>query len=195
MPRPARCRPSPFPATCTGPTTSTGGAPPVGFGLFRAIDDGYELWLAGLEASLRGRGHGRAMLKALFATDTGRKTKFMRVRSAARYAKAITHLLAEHGFTPTRETHNETWFVRASVTAPSRREPGAARVDRARSCRRPGFRPRVPASRWRRNRSPNPASGREPQLPRRARSEPRYPNVQRQRGAKLSARAAHLDRF
>ena len=39
-----------------------GGAPPVGFGLFRAVDDGYELWLAGLEASLRGRGHGRAML-------------------------------------------------------------------------------------------------------------------------------------
>jgi len=103
-----------------------GGAPPVGFGLFRAVDDGYELWLAGLEASLRGRGHGRAMLKALFATDTGRKTRFMRVRSAARYAKTITHLLAEHGFTPTRETHNETWFVRTGVPAPSRREPGAS---------------------------------------------------------------------
>lgn len=101
-----------------------GGAPPVGFGLFRAVDDGYELWLAGLEASLRGRGHGRAMLKALFATDTGKRTRFMRVRRAARYAKAIAHLLAEQGFTPTRETHNETWFVRASGAAPGRREIG-----------------------------------------------------------------------
>jgi ribosomal protein S18 acetylase RimI-like enzyme len=103
---------------------AVGGAPPVGFGLFRAVDNGYELWLAGLEASLRGRGHGRAMLVALFATPTGKKTRFMRVRRAARYADALAHLLAAHGFTPTRETHNETWFVRVDSREPERRDGG-----------------------------------------------------------------------
>jgi GNAT superfamily N-acetyltransferase len=101
---------------------AAGGAPPVGFGLFRAVDAGYELWLAGLEASLRGRGHGKAMLKSLFETPTGKKTRFMRVRRVARYAPAIAHLLQEHGFTPTRETHNETWFVRVEPAANDRRE-------------------------------------------------------------------------
>lgn len=91
---------------------------PVGFGIFRALNNGYELWLAGLEASLRGKGHGKAMLAALFATPAGRATKYMRVRHAARHGKAIAHLLAEHGFTSTRETHNETWFVRVMERRP-----------------------------------------------------------------------------
>lgn len=90
------------------------GSEPAGFGLFRALNNGYELWLAGLEASLRGKGHGKAMLAALFATPTGQATKYIRVRRAAREAKAIEHLLAEHGFTATRETPHETWFVRAT---------------------------------------------------------------------------------
>jgi ribosomal protein S18 acetylase RimI-like enzyme len=90
------------------------GSEPVGFGIFRALNNGYELWLAGLDASLRGKGHGKAMLAALFATPTGRATKYMRVRHAARDAKSIEHLLAEHGFTSTRETLHETWFVRAT---------------------------------------------------------------------------------
>ncbi len=116
----------------------SGEAPPVGFGLFRAIDDGYELWLSGLETSLRGKGHGRAMLKALFDTPTGKRTNFVRVRRAARTAGALAHLLGEIGFTPTRETHNETWFVRAapmtSATASSRgadtaRPDGATRAN------------------------------------------------------------------
>ena len=91
-----------------------GGAPPIGFGLFRAVDDGYELWLAGLESHLRGKGHGRAMLQALFSTPTGRRTKVMRVRRSAQYAGALAHLLSEHGFTATRETERETWFVRVA---------------------------------------------------------------------------------
>jgi ribosomal protein S18 acetylase RimI-like enzyme len=101
---------------------------PVGFGIFRALNHGYELWLAGLEASLRGQGHGKAMLAALFATSTGRETKYMRVRHSARHAKAIEHLLGEHGFTPTRETRHETWFVRvanAQQRRPLRRSGGA----------------------------------------------------------------------
>ncbi|MBS0320703.1 MAG: hypothetical protein JSR18_09195 [Proteobacteria bacterium] len=96
------------------PDDDAPGAPPAGFGLFRAIGDGYELWLAGLETSLRGKGHGRSMLQALFATPTGRRTRHMRVRRSARHAQAIARLLEEQGFTPTRETTTETWFVRAS---------------------------------------------------------------------------------
>ncbi|MEO6927891.1 MAG: hypothetical protein ABI190_01895 [Casimicrobiaceae bacterium] len=86
---------------------------PAGFGIFRALNNGYELWLAGLEASLRGKGYGKAMLAALFATPTGRETKYIRVRHAARHAASIAHLLAGSGFTATRETDHETWFVRA----------------------------------------------------------------------------------
>lgn len=99
---------------------TAGSEPPVGFGLFRAAPGGgYELWLTGLESAVRGKGHGRAMVKALFATATGRQTRFMRVRRSGRYASAIAKLLAEHGFTATRETHNETWFVRAIAGGPA----------------------------------------------------------------------------
>ena len=88
--------------------------PPVGFGLFRAAPGGgYELWLAGMDNALRGKGHGRAMLSALFATPAGRETRFMRVRRESAYAGAVAKLLEEHGFTSTRETKHETWFVRA----------------------------------------------------------------------------------
>lgn len=97
---------------------ASGEAPPVGFGLFRAIDDGYELWLSGLETAMRGKGHGRALLKALFATPTGARTNFVRVRRSARTAGALAHLLADLGFTATRETRNETWFVRAHPLHP-----------------------------------------------------------------------------
>lgn len=94
---------------------TAGSEPPVGFGLFRAAPGGgYELWLAGLETTVRGKGHGRAMLKALFATPTGRDTRFMRVRREGRYASKVAKILAEHGFTATRETRHETWFVRAT---------------------------------------------------------------------------------
>ncbi len=106
---------------------TTGSEPPVGFGLFRASPGGgYELWLAGLESAVRGRGHGRAMLNALFSTPTGRQTRFMRVRRSGQYAQAVAKLLAEHGFTATRETKNETWFVRAApVTGRSGPNPAA----------------------------------------------------------------------
>ncbi|HVF63899.1 MAG TPA: GNAT family N-acetyltransferase [Casimicrobiaceae bacterium] len=102
---------------------SAGTEPPVGFGLFKAAPGGgYELWLAGLDTALRGKGHGRAMLKALFATATGQETRFMRVRREGRYAPGVARLLAEHGFTATRETKHETWFVRAITPAFARGE-------------------------------------------------------------------------
>lgn len=105
-----------------------GSAPPVGFGLFRAAPGGgYELWLAGLDNAIRGKGHGRAMLKALFDTPTGKKTRFMRVRREGGYANALSKMLAEHGFTATRETKHETWFVRTvgqtQLTTPLSRSP------------------------------------------------------------------------
>jgi hypothetical protein len=100
---------------------TAGSEPPVGFGLFRAAPGGgYELWLAGLESAVRAKGHGRAMLKALFGTPTGQQTKFMRVRRSGQYANAVAKMLAEHGFTPTRETKHETWFVRAVPVTPRR---------------------------------------------------------------------------
>jgi ribosomal protein S18 acetylase RimI-like enzyme len=100
--------------------------PPVGFGLFRATPGGgYELWLAGIEAALRGKGHGRAMLKSLFETPTGRDTRFMRVRRGSAHAEAVARLLAEHGFTPTRETKHETWFVRVANLLPPGHAGGA----------------------------------------------------------------------
>src|SRR5437016_13822504 len=54
-------------------------ASPVGFGLFRALEAGYELWLAGLELGRRGEGQGRALLNALFGTAPGKKTWVVRI--------------------------------------------------------------------------------------------------------------------
>jgi ribosomal protein S18 acetylase RimI-like enzyme len=109
---------------------TAGSEPPVGFGLFRAAPGGgYELWLAGLESAVRGRGHGRAMLNALFATPTGRQTRFMRVRRSGQYATAVAKLLAEHGFTATRETRHETWFVRALPVSARRAADAPPRAD------------------------------------------------------------------
>jgi GNAT superfamily N-acetyltransferase len=101
---------------------AVGNDPPVGFGLFRAAHGGgYELWLAGLEGAARGKGHGRAMLKALFDTPTGKATRYVRVRRASRYAEAIARLLEQRGFTATRETLHETYFVRAMPVVPGPR--------------------------------------------------------------------------
>jgi ribosomal protein S18 acetylase RimI-like enzyme len=105
---------------------TVGSEPPVGFGLFKAAPGGgYELWLAGLDNTLRGKGHGRAMLKALFETPTGRQTRFMRVRREGTYAPAIAKLLEDHGFTATRETKLETWFVRTNASALFTRDAGS----------------------------------------------------------------------
>src|SRR2546425_4204568 len=45
---------------------------PVGFGLFRALEGGYELWLAALEFGRRGRGYGQRRLAPPFATSQGK---------------------------------------------------------------------------------------------------------------------------
>lgn len=88
------------------------GSPPVGFGLFRALEDGYELWLAGLEFGRRGDGQGRALLNALFATPPGKKTWVVRIPRGSRYGPAVQHLLRSYGFDHTGDTAHLRWFVR-----------------------------------------------------------------------------------
>lgn len=91
------------------------GTQPVGFGLFRAIDANYELWLAGLDLGSRGGGHGRALLAALFATSQGQKTYVVRVQRASRYVGALQHLLADFGFLPVGDTPRLRWFLRTNA--------------------------------------------------------------------------------
>jgi hypothetical protein len=93
------------------------GAQPVGFGLFRAIESGYELWLAGLDLGSRGGGHGRALLAALFATSQGQRTWIVRLQRSSRYADQLAHLLAEFGFVAVGDTARLRWFLRADAPA------------------------------------------------------------------------------
>ena len=81
------CTRWPCRGTSTGPTRRRAASRRWASGCSaRRPGGGYELWLAGLESAVRGRGHGRAMLNALFATPTGRETRFMRVRRSGQYA-------------------------------------------------------------------------------------------------------------
>jgi hypothetical protein len=91
------------------------GNPPVGFGLFRALEGGYELWLAGLELGRRGDGQGRALIDALFATTQGKKTWIVRIPRGSRYRAAVHHLLLPHEFAPVGDTTHMRWFLRAGA--------------------------------------------------------------------------------
>lgn len=93
------------------------GMPPVGFGLFRALEDGYELWLAGLELGERGNGNGRALLAALLATPPGQKTWVVRLPRESRYVAAVQRILAELGFDCAGDTPRLRWFVRRDAPA------------------------------------------------------------------------------
>jgi hypothetical protein len=94
------------------PDDRNSGTPPVGFGLFRALEGGYELWLAGLELGRRGDGHGRALVDALFATTHGKKTWVVRIPRDSRYRAAVHHLLRPHGFSAAGDTTHLRWFIR-----------------------------------------------------------------------------------
>lgn len=97
------------------PENEHSGMPPAGFGLFRALDGGYELWLAGLELGRRGGGHGRALLDALFSTPPGKKTWVVRIPRASRYSAAVQHLLDSYGFEYAGDTTHLRWFVRRNA--------------------------------------------------------------------------------
>ena len=92
-------------------------SPPVGFGLFRAIEGGYELWLAGLDLGTRGGGHGRKLLAALFATAQGQKTWVLRVQRGSRYFIPLQHILADFGFKWIGDTTRLRWFMRKDAPA------------------------------------------------------------------------------
>jgi len=99
------------------PDDRNGNSQPVGFGLFRAIEGGYELWLAGLDLGARGGGHGRALLAALFATPQGQKTWIVRVQRGSRYVAALQHLLEDFGFKWIGDTLRLRWFLRDDAPA------------------------------------------------------------------------------
>ena len=99
------------------PDDRRAGSPPVGFGLFRAIDGGYELWLAGLDLGARGGGHGRELLAALFATPQGQKTWILRVQRGSRYVPALQHMLHDFGFNWIGDTHRLRWYLRTDAPA------------------------------------------------------------------------------
>jgi hypothetical protein len=97
------------------PDDQNGGMPPAGFGLFRSLDGGYELWLAGLDFGQRGGGHGRALLDALFSTPPGKKTWVVRIPRASRYGATVQHLLQSYEFDLAGDTTHLRWFVRRSA--------------------------------------------------------------------------------
>ncbi len=91
------------------------GTAPVGFGLFRAIDSGYELWLAGLDLGARGGGHGRALLAALFATAPGQKTYIVRAQRSSKYVNFLQRMLHDFGFMAVGDTARLRWFLRTDA--------------------------------------------------------------------------------
>jgi hypothetical protein len=114
-PRTGRIESVAVPGYVFWPEDEHSGMPPVGFGLFRALDGGYELWLAGLEFGRRGGGHGRALLDALFATPPGKKTWVVRIPRASRYGATVQHLLSSHDFEFAGDTTHLRWFLRKST--------------------------------------------------------------------------------
>jgi GNAT superfamily N-acetyltransferase len=104
---------------------------PIGFGLFKAIPEGFELWLTGVDAAWRGYGHGRAMLGALLGTPAGRHAYVVRLQRFGRDSPAMAHLLATYDYTKTREvTHQTSWFIRGDAPPALAARILAARVNR-----------------------------------------------------------------
>ena len=85
---------------------------PIGFGIFKAAPIGYELWLTGIDAAWRGRGHGRLMLAALLDTPPGRKTYLVRMKNFGNDSPAMAHLLGSFGYSSVRETRKLTCYLR-----------------------------------------------------------------------------------
>ena len=114
-PRTGRVESVAVPGYVFWPDDRNSSTPPVGFGLFRALEGGYELWLAGLEFGRRGGGYGRELLNALFATPPGKKTWVVRIPRGSRYEAMVQHLLKSYGFDHAGDTAHLRWFVRQSA--------------------------------------------------------------------------------
>ena len=85
---------------------------PIGFGLFKATDFGFELWLTGVDSGWRGHGHGRAMIAALLATPPGKKAYVVRVHRFGHDSAAMAHLLAKYDYVLVQKTQNHAWYLR-----------------------------------------------------------------------------------
>ena len=94
------------------PDTGAAANRPIGFGLFKAVADGYELWLTGVEGGWRGHGHGRALLDALLKTPPGRKAFVVRINAGGHESPAMAHLLQSFGYSSVRETPQHAWYLR-----------------------------------------------------------------------------------
>jgi GNAT superfamily N-acetyltransferase len=89
---------------------------PIGFGLFKAIPEGFDLWLTGVDPAWRGHGHGRTMLGALLGTPAGRQAYVVRLQRFGRDSPAMAHLLGSYDYTQTSEvTHQTSWFIRGDA--------------------------------------------------------------------------------
>jgi ribosomal protein S18 acetylase RimI-like enzyme len=100
---------------------------PIGFGLFKATAVGYELWLTGIDAASRGQGHGRALLAALLETPPGRLAYVVRVENFGASNPALAHLLQSFGYSPVRESRNQTWYLRSDAPRELRAGADAAK--------------------------------------------------------------------
>lgn len=116
-PKTGRVESVPVPGYVFWPDGKESGSPPVGFGLFRALEDGYELWIAGLEFGRRGGGEGKALLEALLGTPQGKKTSVVRIPRGSRYAAVVQHILAPFDFAHAGDTKQLRWFVRRNAPA------------------------------------------------------------------------------
>jgi GNAT superfamily N-acetyltransferase len=98
------------------PDRGGGASRPIGFGLFKAIPEGFELWLTGVDPAWRGHGHGRAMVGALLGTPAGRKAYVVRLQRFGVDSPAMAHLLGSFDYTQTSETtHQTSWFIRGDA--------------------------------------------------------------------------------
>ena len=87
----------------------------IGFGIFKAAAIGYELWLTGIDAGWRGRGHGRCLLTELLDTPPGRKAYLVRVKNYGNESPAMAHLLESFGYSSVRQTLKLTWYLRSDA--------------------------------------------------------------------------------
>lgn len=106
------------------PDASGTGHRPIGFGLFKAAAEGYELWLAAVDAAWQD--HGQAMLAALLETPPGRQAYVVRVNASGREAPAMAQLLTSLRYACARETTHHAWYLRNDAPEAVRRTFAAA---------------------------------------------------------------------
>jgi ribosomal protein S18 acetylase RimI-like enzyme len=86
---------------------------PVGFALFKAMGGpGFELWLTAVDGRYRGRGFGKAMLRAALGTPAGMLAHVARVNRAGTSSEAIVKVLEAVGYRHERDSAEVRWFVR-----------------------------------------------------------------------------------